>query len=54
MKQARCVPETWGITYVVLPGSAQSLRKQDKKLDSCAAKKGMKKQVSSKCAKNLD
>ncbi len=53
-KQAWCVPETWGHTYNVLPGSAQGLRKQDKKLDSHAAKKGTKKLVSSDCAKILD
>jgi hypothetical protein len=44
-KLAKCVPETWGQTYNILPGSAQGLRKQDKKSDSRAAKKGIKKLV---------
>jgi hypothetical protein len=53
-KQPRCEPETWGRTYGILPGSAQGLRKRDEKLDSHAAKEGMKKLVSSNCAKNLE
>jgi hypothetical protein len=40
--EARCVPGTWGGTYNVLPGSAQGLRKWNGKLDSRAAKKGVK------------
>jgi hypothetical protein len=42
-KPMRSVPETWGHTYDVLPWSAKGTRKQDKKSDSRAAKKGMKK-----------
>ncbi len=53
-KQARCVPKTWVRTYNLLPGNAQGLRKQDKKLDSSAAKKGAKKLVSSNCVKILE
>ncbi len=53
-KTTQCVPETQGHTYNVLPPSAQVMRKLDKKLDSCAAKKGVKKLVCSDCAKILD
>ena len=53
-KQARCVPETWGRTYNVLPWSAQGRRKQDEKFDSHAAKKAAMKLVSSNCTKILE
>jgi hypothetical protein len=39
-KSMRSVLEIWGRTYNVLPQSANGMRKWDKKLDSCAAKKG--------------
>jgi hypothetical protein len=41
------VPETRGRMYDVLAWSANGTRKQDEKSDSCAAKKGSKKLVSS-------
>ncbi len=53
-KQLQCVPQTWGCTHNILSGSAQDLRKRDKKLDSRAARKGAKKLVSSNCAKILE
>jgi hypothetical protein len=37
--------------YNVLPQSTKGMRKWDEKLDSLAAKKGAKKQVSSDCPK---
>jgi hypothetical protein len=37
-KTAQYVLETWGYMYNALPWSAQGMRKQDKKSDSCAAK----------------
>jgi hypothetical protein len=46
-KPMHSVPEIWGRMYDVLPQSAKGTRKQDKKLDSCAAEKGAKKLVSS-------
>jgi hypothetical protein len=53
-KLTHSVPETWGRTYDVLPQSAKSTRKQDEKSDSRAAKKGVKKLVSSNFAKILE
>ncbi len=53
-KQAQCMLDTWGCMYNVLPGSAQGLRKRDKKLDSHAAKNGAKKLVSIDCAQILE
>jgi hypothetical protein len=50
-KPTRSVPETWGRMYNVLPWIAKGTRKQDKKSDSRAAKKGAKKLVSSNFAK---
>ncbi len=50
----QCVPETWGRMYNTLPQSAQGMRKWDKELDSRAAKKGVKKLVSSNFVKNLE
>ena len=48
------VPEIWRRTNNVLPWSAKGMRKRDEKLDSCAAKKGAKKLVSSNFAKILE
>ncbi len=53
-KPMRSVPETWGRMYDVLARSANGTKKQDKKLDSRAAKKGAKKSVSSDFAKILE
>jgi hypothetical protein len=52
-KPTRSVPETWGRMYVVLAWSAKGTRKWDEKSDSCAAKKGAKKLVSSNFTKIL-
>jgi hypothetical protein len=49
---AQSVPETLGRTYYLLPWSAQGLRKQEKRSDSCAAKEGANKLVSSVWSKN--
>jgi hypothetical protein len=46
-KTTRSVPEIWGCMYNILGQIAQGTRKQDKKLDSRAAKKGTQKIVSS-------
>jgi hypothetical protein len=48
------VPEFWGGSYGVVPRSVKGTRKRDEKLDSCAAKKGAKKLVSSNCSKILE
>jgi hypothetical protein len=48
------VLEIWGRMYNVPAQSAKGTRKQDKKLDSHAAKKGAKKLVSSDFAKTLE
>jgi hypothetical protein len=47
------VPETWGRMYDVPAWIAKRYEKQDEKLDSCAAKKGVKKLVSSNFSKLL-
>jgi hypothetical protein len=47
-------PETWGCTDNVLPWSTKGMRIRDEKLDSRAAKKGIKKFVSSNFAKILE
>jgi hypothetical protein len=54
IKQVRCVPETWGRTYDLLPGSARGLRKWNEISDSRASKKGAKKLVSSNCVQILE
>ena len=48
------MPETWGRMYNVLAQSAKGTKKWDEKSDSCAAKKGAKKIVSSDFAKILE
>jgi hypothetical protein len=48
------VPEIWECTYDLIPQCAKGMRKWDEKLDSHAAKKGVKKLVSSKSAKKLE
>jgi hypothetical protein len=53
-KSTRSVPETWGRTYNVLPQSPKGMRKRDKKSDSHAAKKGVKKLVGSNFTKILE
>ncbi len=53
-KPVHSVPETWEHMYDVLYQSAKGTRKWDKKSDSCAAKKGTKKLVSSDFAKILE
>ncbi len=53
-KPLRSVPETWGRLYDVLPWSPKGPRKRDKKLDSCAAKKGAKKLLSCNFVKILE
>jgi hypothetical protein len=53
-KPTHSVPEIWERMYNVLPWSAKGTRKQDKKSDSCAAKKGAKKLVSRDFAKVLE
>ncbi len=53
-KLTHSVPGTWGCMYDILPWSAKGMRKQNKNLDSCAAKKGAKKLVSSDFAKILE
>ncbi len=50
-KPTRFVPEIWGCMYDVLAQSANGMRKRDKKSDSHAAEKGVKKLVSSNFAK---
>ncbi len=52
-KRAWYVPETLRHTYNIIPQSAKNMRKQDKKLDSRAAKNSKKKLVRSDCPKNL-
>jgi hypothetical protein len=52
-KPTHSVPEIWGRTYNVLPHCAKGTRKLDKESDSCAAKKGAKKLLSSNFAKIL-
>jgi hypothetical protein len=52
-ENAQGVPETWGRMYDVVSG-VQKVQKQDKKLESCATKKGAKKLVSSNVAKILE
>ncbi len=51
-KPTRSVPEIWGRMYDVLARSAKGTKKQDKKSDSRAAKKGANKLVSSNFVKN--
>jgi hypothetical protein len=53
-KPTRSVPEIWGRMYDVLAQSAKGTKKMDEKLDSHAAKKGIKKLVSSNFAKILE
>ncbi len=53
-KPMRSVPEIWERMYNTLPWSAKGTRKQDKKLDSRAAKKGAKTLVSRDFAKILE
>jgi hypothetical protein len=48
------VPEIWGRTYNILPWSAKDMRKQDKKSDSRATKKGTKKLAISNFANILE
>jgi hypothetical protein len=52
-KLTHSVPETWGRTYNILPFSDKGMRKRDKKLDSCAPEKGVKKLVSRNFVKIL-
>ncbi len=53
-KSTRSVPEIWGRMYDILPWSAKGTRKWDKKLDSRAAKEGVKKLVSYNLTKILE
>ncbi len=53
-KPMHSVPEIWGRMCDVLARSSKGTRKRDKKSDSCAAKKGTKKLVSSNFAKILE
>jgi hypothetical protein len=53
-KPTHSMPEIWGRMYNVLSWNAKGTRKWDKKLDSHAAKKGVKKLVSSNFAKILE
>ncbi len=53
-KMGDVLPEVWGRTYNVVLQSTKGMRKWDKKLDSCAAEKGVKKLVSSNCTKILE
>jgi hypothetical protein len=53
-KPTRSVPEIWGRMYNALAQSPKGTRKQDKKSDSHAAKKGAKKLVSSDFVKILE
>ncbi len=52
-ENAWCVPQLWGRMYNVVLWRTKGMRKRDKKLVSCASKKGTKKLVSSNCAKIL-
>jgi hypothetical protein len=54
LESMHSVPETWECTYDELPWSAKGMRKRNEKSDSCAAKKGAKKLVSSNFVKILD
>jgi hypothetical protein len=53
-KPTRSVPEIWGCMYEVLARSAKGTKKRDEKSESRAAKKGVKKLVSSDFAKILE